>query len=135
MLAARLIVIGCANAAALSCCCIVMPAIAHTSLPDVAARVCTPYFLTCAGAMLITRRTRSDSALLFSALWAAGVIVAAYAALLIAPQLYDATSTWLWSIAATAAIAWAVRETCLLMRCAARGLDALCPSARPGRSL
>lgn len=131
VMTARLIAVGCANAAALACCCIGMPAIAHASMLDVVTRACTPYFITCAGTLLITRRTRGDSATLLAAAWATCTIAASFMAALAAPQLYDATSTGLWALAAAAAIIWAAREAYLLVSAAARGIDALCPTASP----
>lgn len=130
---ARLIIIGCANAVVLACCCIALPTLAHAGVADVVTRICAPYFITCAGALLITRSTRSDAALTLSALWAFAVIIASYAVILIAPQLYATTSTEIWAAASAAAVVWTACEIQLIIRAAAHGLDVLCPM--PSRSL
>lgn len=128
VMAARLIVLGCANAATLTCACAVVPALLGADALAVTVRACAPYFLACAGCLLVTRRARSGAAALLAALWTVLVAAATLTACSMFPQLYAATATGLWAAASAAALAWAAREACLLMRAAAAGLDAFFPA-------
>lgn len=58
---------------------------------------CVPYFLSCAGALLVARRRPSSQALPLSCAWALLVIVGTYAAFCSSP-MYAQASTWAWAL-------------------------------------
>ena len=108
---ARLIVLGCSD------------------VVTVTAIACGPYFLSCAGALLVARRCPSSQALALSCAWALLVIVGTYAAFSLVPDAYAQASTWAWALVAAGSLGWAAHEVRTWIRGIEGGLDVFAPAS------
>ena len=128
VLAARMTVLGCTGALALTCTAVAVPVLARADALTVLVHACLPYFLGCIGCLEAARRAPASSVLAV-ALGLAALIALAVAAAAAFPQAYADAATGVWGLAALAALAGLVREARLLLDSAAQGLDALGPVA------
>lgn len=126
VLAARMTVLGCTGALALTCAAVAVPVLARADAMTVLVHACLPYFLGCIGCLEAARRVPASSVLAV-ALGLVAMIALAVAAAAAFPQVYADTATGVWGLAALAALAGLVREARLLLDHAAQGLDALGP--------
>lgn len=90
---------------------------------------CVPYFLSCAGALLVARRCPSSQALALSCAWALLVIVGTYAAFSLVPDAYAQASTWAWALVAAGSLGWAAHEVRTWIRGIEGGLDVFAPAS------
>lgn len=106
---ARMVVLACANAAALfaSSCLIAEGGELALSVVQVFA----PYFVTVGGCLVAARRMRASGALVASMAWASLVVSGAYVAASRFFWIYETASWWIWALAAAVAIVWVLFET------------------------
>ena len=90
---------------------------------------CVPYFLSCAGALLVARRCPSSQALALSCAWALLVIAGTYAAFSLVPDAYAQASTWAWALVAAGSLGWAAHEVRTWIRGIEGGLDVFAPAS------
>ena len=114
---ARLIVLGCSP--------VMLGADPFASL----VHACVPYFLSCAGALLVARRCPSSQALALSCAWALLVIAGTYAAFSLVPDAYAQASTWAWALVAAGSLGWAAHEVRTWIRGIEGGLDVFAPAS------
>lgn len=126
---ARLIVLGCADVATVTAIALVAPVLLGADPFVSLVHACAPYFLSCAGALLLVRRCAPSQALPLACAWTLLVAACAYALFALAPLAYAQGSAWAWAVVATGSLAWAVREVRAWLACLASGLDALAPSS------
>lgn len=105
---ARLAVMGCASVAAL----LVGAALCAGTRPVWAAvaHALVPYFVSCAGGLLVARRAASADAMAFVLAWAGMVCALCGLAFVTAPALYAAASDGVWLLSALASALWCARE-------------------------
>lgn len=127
VLMARLIVLGCSSALVVG----IMAAAAASSLDvgafDVALWACPPFFLSCAGCLMVQRLAPPSASTLLCIAWTLACSVALLALASVVSDLYAHTSLVFWAIAAAAACAWLEREVAKTLRAVAEGLDAFSP--------
>ncbi|WP_080802764.1 hypothetical protein [Arabiibacter massiliensis] len=126
---ARLIVLGCADVVAVTAIALAAPVALGADPFASLVHACVPFFLTCAGALLIVRRCAPVQALPLACVWALLVMAAAYGAFMLAPDLYALASTWAWALVAAASLLWTAREVRAWLAGIAGGLDVFSPSS------
>lgn len=99
---ARLIVLGCSDVVTVTAIALAAPVMLGADPFASLVHACVPYFLSCAGALLVARRCPSSQALALSCAWALLVIVGTYAAFSLVPDAYAQASTWAWALVAAA---------------------------------
>ena len=128
---ARLIVLGCSDVVVLTAIALAAPLLLGADPVASLVHACAPYFLSCAGALVLVRRCAPAQALPLACAWTLLVTSAAYAAYVLVPGAYAQTSAWAWALVAAASLAWATREARTWLACIAGGLDALASSSTP----
>lgn len=126
---ARLIVLGCADVVAVTAIALAAPVMLGTDLFASLMHACAPYFLSCAGALLLVRRCAPAQALPLACAWTLFVAGGAYALFTLVPLAYAQGSAWVWALVAAGSLVWAAREVRSWLACLASGLDALAPSS------
>ncbi len=118
---ARLVILGCASALTLFACALLCASAQPLWL--LAAHAAAPYFLSCAGGLLVARRSSSTGALGATVTWSLGVCAACAVLHSVTPVLLQAGSAGVWCAAAALSALWCVRETALWLRHAARPFE------------
>ena len=126
---ARLIVLGCSDVAVLTAIVLSAPLLLGADPFASLVHACAPYFLSCAGALVLVRRCPPSQALPLGFAWTLLVMAAAYAAFSLVPDAYAQASAWAWALVAAASAAWAAREARAWLGCIAGGLDKLASSS------
>lgn len=124
---ARCIVLGCSDVVAITALALTAPLLLEADLFASLMYVCVPYFLSCAGALLIARRCAPTQALPLACVWTLLVMAGAYAAFSFVPGAYAQASVWLWALVAVASLVWTGREVRTWLVNISRGLDVLTP--------
>lgn len=125
---ARLIVLGCSDVVVLTLVVLAAPLLLGADPFASLVHACAPYFLSCAGALVLVRRCAPGQALPLGFAWAFAVMAAAYVAYSFVPDAYAQASVWAWALVAAASAVWAGREVRAWLACIAGGLDALSSS-------
>lgn len=125
---ARLIVLGCADVMVVTALVLAAPALLGADPFSSLVHACAPYFLSCAGALLLVRRSEVAHALPLACAWTLLVTAAAYAVFSLVPDAYAQTSAWAWALVAAGSLLWAAREARAWLAGIAGGLDVLSPS-------
>lgn len=118
---ARLLVLGGASALTLLLCALACSAVQPLWL--LCAHAAAPYFVSCAGGLLVARRTPSPDSLAATVAWALAVCAACAVLHSVAPGVLQAGSEGLWCAAAALSALWCVREVALWLRYAARPFE------------
>lgn len=126
---ARLIVLGCSDVAVLTAIVLSAPLLLGADPFASLVHACAPYFLSCAGALVLVRRCPPSQALPLGFAWTLLVMAAAYAAFSLVPDAYAQASAWAWALVAAVSAAWAAREARAWLGCIASGLDKLASSS------
>lgn len=126
---ARLIVLGSSDVVAVTAIALAAPVALGADPFASLVHTCVPFFLSCAGALLIVRRCAPTKALPLAWLWTLLVMAGAYALFALAPGAYAQASAWAWALVAAGSLVWAAREVRAWLACIARGLDALGPAS------
>ena len=127
VMVARLIVLGCSSALTVA---LMVGAVASSldiGALSVALYACPPFFCSCAGSLAVLRRAAPSSAAVLCWAWAAACCAVLMALASMWPDMYDGASLASWIAAATAALAWLVREIAMTFRVVSAGLDAFSP--------
>ncbi len=127
VMVARLIVLGCSSALTVA---LMVGAVASSldvGALAVALYACPPFFCSCAGSLVVLRRTAPSSATVLCWAWAAACCAVLMALASMWPDMYGTASLASWIAAAAAALAWLVREVAMLVHAASAGLDAFSP--------
>lgn len=127
VMVARLIVLGCSSSLAVAIMVGITAATVNAAVFHVALWACPPFFLSCAGSLLVLRKAHPSAATTLCAAWTASCITTLLALANALPNLYAGASLAAWASAATAALAWLIREVALTFRAASAGLDAFAP--------
>jgi hypothetical protein len=127
VLVARLIVLGCSSALAVALMVGATAPAVEASAFDVALWACPPYFLSCAGSLMVLRKASPAAAPALCVALAVACSLALLALASTVPDLYAHASLASWAAAAAAALAWLAREVAMTMRTAREGLDAFSP--------
>ena len=127
VLVARLIVLGCSSALAVALMVGATAPAVEASAFDVALWACPPYFLSCAGSLMVLRKASPAAAPALCVVLAVACSLALLALASTVPDLYAHASLASWAAAAAAALAWLAREVAMTMRTAREGLDAFSP--------
>ena len=127
VLVARLIVLGCSSALAVALMVGATAPAVEASAFDVALWTCPPYFLSCAGSLMVLRKASPAAAPALCVALAVACSLALLALASTVPDLYAHASLASWAAAAAAALAWLAREVAMTMRTAREGLDAFSP--------
>ena len=90
---------------------------------------CAPYFLSCAGALLLVRHCAPSQALPLACAWTLLVAAGAYALFTLVPLAYAQGSAWAWALVAAGSLVWAFREARAWLGGIAGGLDMLAAGA------
>lgn len=122
---ARLIVLGCADVVAVTAIALAAPVALGADPFASLVHTCAPYFLSCAGALLLVRRCAASQALPLACAWTLLVAAGAYALFTFVPLAYAQGSAWAWALVAAGSLVWAAREVRAWLACIAGGLDAL----------
>ena len=122
---ARLIVLGCSDVAAVTAIALAAPLLLGADPFASLVHACAPYFLSCAGALLLVRRCAAAQALPLACAWTLFVMAASYAVFALMPDAYGQASAGAWALVAAASLAWAAREVRAWLGCIAGGLDLL----------
>lgn len=120
---ARLIVLGCSDVVVVTVIALVAPIARGVDPFASLVHACVPYFLACAGALLVARRFPSSQALPLACLWTLLVMAGAYAVHALAPGVYLQASTWVWALVAAGSLGWVAREVRTWLGSIAAGLD------------
>ncbi|HJF64671.1 MAG TPA: hypothetical protein K8U77_00945 [Slackia equolifaciens] len=123
---ARMLAVGCASALEMVFVVLLVPSFAQMNVLLACAYATVPFLLSCAGGMLLARRTRSSAAGAIMVVFALIVACACVALASALPQMYMPVSAGAWAVAAAAGAVWAVRETHALLGGIAAGIDAYC---------
>lgn len=123
---ARMLAVGCASALEMVLVVLLVPSFAQMNVLLACAYATVPFLLSCAGGMLLARRTRSSAAGAIMVVFALVVACACVALASALPQMYMPVSAGAWAVAAAAGAVWAVRETHALLGGIAAGIDAYC---------
>lgn len=123
---ARMLAVGCASALEMVLVVLLVPSFAQMNVLLACAYATVPFLLSCAGGMLLARRTRSSAAGAIMVVFALIVACACVALASALPQMYMPVSAGAWAVAAAAGAVWAVRETHALLGGIAAGIDAYC---------
>ena len=126
---ARLIVLGCSDVVTVTAIAFAAPVMLGADPFASLVHACVPYFLSCAGALLVARRCPSSQALALSCAWALLVIVGTYAAFSLVPDAYAQASTWAWALVAAGSLGWAAHEVRTWIRGIEGGLDVFAPAS------
>ena len=126
---ARLIVLGCSDVVTVTAIALAAPVMLGADPFASLVHACVPYFLSCAGALLVARRCPSSQALALSCAWALLVIVGTYAAFSLVPDAYAQASTWAWALVAAGSLGWAAHEVRTWIRGIEGGLDVFAPAS------
>ncbi len=139
VLLARMIVLGCSGALALTCMAVAVPLAGPTTSPvgvttPLATLVhsCVPYFLGCVGSLVAVRRASAENALALAAVWVTLVIAASAGLHIAVPAVYQSASLGTWALAGGAALLWMLGEARRTLRQASAGLDATRPARLAG---
>lgn len=124
---ARLIVLGCSSALAVTLMAAAAASALDIALFEVAVWAYAPFFLSCAGSLMTLRKAPPSSATMFCVVWSSVCSAALLALANLLPDLYAHTSLAVWLIAAAAALVWLAREVALTLRAASAGLDVFSP--------
>ena len=127
VLVARLIVLGCSASLCLGVMVSATSRVTGMGALWVALWACPPYFLSCAGALVMLRRCRPSSALLACVAWTCLCCGSLYMLSVAFPSAYGEASLSVWALASLASLAWLSREVVLTVRAASAGLDGLTP--------
>ena len=126
---ARLIVLGCSDVVTVTAIALAAPVMLGADPFASLVHACVPYFLSCAGALLVARRCPSSQALALSCAWALLVIAGTYAAFSLVPDAYAQASTWAWALVAAGSLGWAAHEVRTWIRGIEGGLDVFAPAS------
>ena len=126
---ARLVVLGCADVVAVTAIALAAPVMLGTDLFASLMHACAPYFLSCAGALLLVRRCAPSQALPLACAWTLLVAAGAYALFTLVPLAYAQGSAWAWALVAAGSLVWAFREARAWLGGIAGGLDMLAAAA------
>ena len=118
---ARLAILGCASALTLLACALACSATQPLWL--LAAHAAAPYFVSCAGGLLVARRTSSPDSFAATAAWALAACAACAVLHSIAPGVLQNGSEGLWYAAAALSALWCAHEAALWLRHAARPFE------------
>ena len=127
VLVARLIVLGCSASLCLGVMVSATSRVTGMGALWVARWACPPYFLSCAGALVMLRRCRPSFALLACVAWTCLCCGSLYMLSVAFPSAYGEASLSVWALASLASLAWLSREVVLTVRAASAGLDGLTP--------
>ncbi len=128
---ARLIVLGCSDVVAVTAIALAAPIALGADPFASLVHACVPYFLACAGALLVARRFPSSQALPLACVWTLLVMAGAYAVHALAPDAYAQASTWAWALVAAGSLGWTAREVRTWLGSIAAGLDVFAPASTP----
>lgn len=126
---ARLVVLGCADVVTVTAIALAAPVMLGTDLFASLMHACAPYFLSCAGALLLVRRCAPSQALPLACAWMLLVAAGAYALFTLVPLAYAQGSAWAWALVAAGSLVWAFREARAWLGGIAGGLDMLAAAA------
>ena len=126
---ARLVVLGCADVVTVTAIALAAPVMLGTDLFASLMHACAPYFLSCAGALLLVRRCAPSQALPLACAWTLLVAAGAYALFTLVPPAYAQGSAWAWALVAAGSLVWAFREARAWLGGIAGGLDMLAAAA------
>ncbi len=118
---ARLAILGCASALTLLACALACSAAQPFRL--LVAHAAAPYFVSCAGGLLVARRTSSTDSLAAATAWALAVHAACAVLHSMAPGALQACSEGFWYVAAALSALWCAYEAALWLRYAARPFE------------
>lgn len=118
---ARLAILGCASALTLLACALFCSATQPLWL--LAAHAAAPYFVSCAGGLLVARRTPSPDSLAATTAWTLAVCAACAVLHSAAPGALQTGSEGLWYVAAALSAVWCAHEVTLWLRHAARPVE------------
>lgn len=127
VLVARLIVLGCSSALAVALMVGTTAPAVDASVFEVALWACPPFFLSCAGSLMVLRKASPSTSPMLCAALAAACSVVLLALASAVPDLYAHASLASWAAAAAAALAWLAHEVTMTLRAAREGLDAFSP--------
>lgn len=127
VMVARLIVLGCSSSLAVAIMVGITAATINAAAFHVALWACPPFFLSCAGSLLVLRKAHPSTATTLCVAWATCCSITLLALAYALPNLYAGASLAAWASAATAALAWLLREVMQTFRAASAGLDAFSP--------
>ena len=103
-------VLGCADVVTVTAIALAAPVMLGTDLFASLMHACAPYFLSCAGALLLVRRCAPSQALPLACAWTLLVAAGAYALFTLVPPAYAQGSAWAWALVAAGSLVWAFRE-------------------------
>lgn len=127
VMVARLVVLGASSALAVALMVVAMASTLDMRVFDVALWACPPYFLSCAGVLVLLRKVSPSVAITMCAVWVAACTVVLHAVATVFPQAYTDASLAVWAGAAGLAFVWLVRELAMTFRAVAGGLDVFSP--------
>lgn len=113
---ARLVILGCSSVAVLTGIVAVVPVLAGGNAFAALMHVCVPYFIACAGCLLIARKAPRTQSLMLSLAWTAVVAMMLYFACSLFPEFYSLASMGAWSAAAAMGLVWLARELAMWVR-------------------
>ncbi len=126
---ARLIVLGCSDVVTVTAIALAAPVMLGADPFASLVHACAPYFLSCAGALVLVRRCPPSQALPLGCAWTLLGDGGAYAAFSLVPDAYAQASAWAWALVAAGSLAWAAREARAWLGGIAGGLDMLASSS------
>ena len=104
---ARLVVLGCADVVTVTAIALAAPVMLGADPFASLMHACAPYFLSCAGALLLVRRCAPSQALPLACAWTLLVAAGAYALFTLVPPAYAQGSAWAWALVAAGSLVWA----------------------------
>lgn len=132
VIVARMIALGCSSALMVALMVAATAASINMDAFVLALWAAPPFFMSCAGSLVLLRRMRPTHASVACVGWAAACSATLVVIATRVPALYDRTATAVWALAALVALAWLSREVAQTVRSCAAGIDSFTPGLARG---